>query len=486
MATPDRTLITEADLVTPSPLKTALDGKASTDHSSTHATGGSDPLTPADIGAVPAGAVALPTTTDLNDLTENATYLVTGAGATTALNYPADNFRGYIESVYVSASHQIQKAYARNSEPVGAVGERTSVYYRTKVGTTWMSWMRVDPGAVAKTVSDRAPQLLPNVNLFPNPYLIEAYGAIEGISADWEWVPTGGIMYTVGGTGYSTKIPVPVGTVVTATAFVKPNPASPNGSFGLTIQNTTLGSAAFDYTGEYASYSKGRTIPPEGAVVSVTHTVSTDGFRWRTSGSGHLVSITVSRGPASPGVHAAPSIQTLRGTGQPNGVVTAPVGSEYIDLAATAGARKWYKASGVGNIGWIVTDGDTGWVNAAAWLNSALTISTTPATYQHLSIRRTAQEIYISTMVNSNAVATSLFNISLPVGWRVNIPTPLGRGLLIATTPSPDSVVPVNYLGGGYIGTNGTAVRFSLPAGHTMSLEFTGLAEAAWPTTLAL
>lgn len=48
------------------------------------------------------------------------------------------------------------------------------------------------------------------------------------------------------------------------------------------------------------------------------------------------------------------------GTGYPEGVVTAPVGTEYTDTAATNGAIKWVKATGTGNTGWRVSVGDTG------------------------------------------------------------------------------------------------------------------------------
>lgn len=59
---------------------------------------------------------------------------------------------------------------------------------------------------------------------------------------------------------------------------------------------------------------------------------------------------------------------TIRGTGQPEGVVAAPVGTEYIDLDATAGARKWYKASGAGSTGWIVTEGGPVVMDASSYL----------------------------------------------------------------------------------------------------------------------
>lgn len=51
----------------------------------------------------------------------------------------------------------------------------------------------------------------------------------------------------------------------------------------------------------------------------------------------------------------------IHGRGMPNGVVTAPVGTTYVDEAVTNGALKWIKKSGTGNAGWEVLIGDTGW-----------------------------------------------------------------------------------------------------------------------------
>lgn len=51
----------------------------------------------------------------------------------------------------------------------------------------------------------------------------------------------------------------------------------------------------------------------------------------------------------------------IHGRGIPNGVVTAPVGTTYVDEAVTNGALKWIKKSGTGNVGWDVLIGDTGW-----------------------------------------------------------------------------------------------------------------------------
>ena len=53
----------------------------------------------------------------------------------------------------------------------------------------------------------------------------------------------------------------------------------------------------------------------------------------------------------------------IHGTGMPNGRVSAPVGTTYVDTAITNKALKWIKRSGNDNQGWEVLMGDTGWIN---------------------------------------------------------------------------------------------------------------------------
>ena len=61
----------------------------------------------------------------------------------------------------------------------------------------------------------------------------------------------------------------------------------------------------------------------------------------------------------------------LRGTGMPNGIVTADPGTYYTDTAGTNGAWRWLKTSGTGNTGWTVIHGDTGWRNVTpAWVSA--------------------------------------------------------------------------------------------------------------------
>ena len=51
----------------------------------------------------------------------------------------------------------------------------------------------------------------------------------------------------------------------------------------------------------------------------------------------------------------------IHGTGMPNGKVSAPIGTTYVDVNVTNGALKWIKRTGTGNTGWQVFTGDTGW-----------------------------------------------------------------------------------------------------------------------------
>lgn len=65
--------------------------------------------------------------------------------------------------------------------------------------------------------------------------------------------------------------------------------------------------------------------------------------------------------PVSSGTGGQVNQYEIHGTGMPNGRVTAPVGTTYVDTAVTNGALKWIKWSGNNNQGWEVLTGDTGW-----------------------------------------------------------------------------------------------------------------------------
>lgn len=67
--------------------------------------------------------------------------------------------------------------------------------------------------------------------------------------------------------------------------------------------------------------------------------------------------------PATSGNNGQVNQYEIHGTGMPNGKVTAPVGTTYVDTAVTNGALKWIKRRGNDSQGWEVLTGDTGWRN---------------------------------------------------------------------------------------------------------------------------
>jgi hypothetical protein len=104
----------------------------------------------------------------------------------------------------------------------------------------------------------------------------------------------------------------------------------------------------------------------------------------------------------------------LVGTGFPEGVVTAPVGTQYQDLAATNGAVLWVKATGTGNTGWVVAYGDTGWRNIAGVLEN----SWTAAAPGLARIRRmNNQVIFLANTIDPAAASSDTF-YTPPTGFR--------------------------------------------------------------------
>lgn len=102
-----------------------------------------------------------------------------------------------------------------------------------------------------------------------------------------------------------------------------------------------------------------------------------------------------------------------RGTGSPEGKISAPVGSVYTDSAATNGAIRWIKSSGSGNTGWHVEYGDTGLRDISnLLLNSSGSIS----------IQRIGQVVYLNAKgitPASTLGSGAAFLGTLPVGFRL-------------------------------------------------------------------
>lgn len=110
-----------------------------------------------------------------------------------------------------------------------------------------------------------------------------------------------------------------------------PGPAGPQGPIGLT--------------------------GPKGADgVGIPQRLSLEGNTLILSDGGGNVTLPTSTGPNN-----QVNQYEIHGTGMPNGKVSAPVGTTYVDTAVTNGALKWIKRSGTDSQGWEVLTGDTGW-----------------------------------------------------------------------------------------------------------------------------
>ena len=79
------------------------------------------------------------------------------------------------------------------------------------------------------------------------------------------------------------------------------------------------------------------------------------------SDGGGSITLPTTAAPQPSGTPGQVHEYEIHGTGMPNGKVTAPVGTTYVDTVVTNGALKWIKRRGNDNQGWEVLTGDTGW-----------------------------------------------------------------------------------------------------------------------------
>lgn len=116
------------------------------------------------------------------------------------------------------------------------------------------------------------------------------------------------------------------------------------------------------------------------------------------------------------GDQGAPTAFELRGTGMPNGVVTASPATYYTDTNGTNGAWRWIKKTGTGNTGWEVLEGDTGW-------RDITTLQTNPApTGGRLIIRRVGLQISVGfeDLKWATGSGSTRANLNLPSGFAAN------------------------------------------------------------------
>ena len=105
------------------------------------------------------------------------------------------------------------------------------------------------------------------------------------------------------------------------------------------------------------------------------------------------------------------------GTGNPNGVVTAPVGSTFVNTESGGynGARRWTKATGSGNTGWVVVDGDTGWRDITTYMSNL-----DPANAGTVKVKRVGKQVtyaFNNVLLASGTGSLLIYN-GVPAGYR--------------------------------------------------------------------
>ena len=120
----------------------------------------------------------------------------------------------------------------------------------------------------------------------------------------------------------------------------------------------------------------------------------------------------------------------IHGTGMPNGKVTAPVGTTYIDTNVTNGALKWIKRKGDNNQGWEVMYGDTGWKRLSISsgyqqstlrvrrVNNTVTYKLDGLSQDRFGIVRRGGPGYLAHASDPERNVYLLYNNRIPIGYR--------------------------------------------------------------------
>lgn len=135
-------------------------------------------------------------------------------------------------------------------------------------------------------------------------------------------------------------------------------------------------------------------------------TINRASGRWRVGAAGASAGIEL--GTSGPRI--------MSGTGSPEGVVTAPVGSIWTDTAATVGILRWRKASGTGNTGWAVAEMDSGNRNVTADLTAGQGWSAVTA----MNVTRVDNQVnlLVNNVTRAGAGSGDFTVYTLPAGFR--------------------------------------------------------------------
>ena len=163
--------------------------------------------------------------------------------------------------------------------------------------------------------------------------------------------------------------------------------------------------------------------------VGIPQKLSLNGNTLILSDGGGSVNLPTNATPTPSGIGRSNEYE-IHGTGMPNGKITAPVGTTYVDTAVTNGALKWIKRKGDNNQGWEVLTGDTGWKRLSISsgynqsnlrvrrVNNTVTYKLDGLSQDRFGVVRRGGPGYLSHASDIERNVYLLYNNRIPVGYR--------------------------------------------------------------------
>lgn len=172
--------------------------------------------------------------------------------------------------------------------------------------------------------------------------------------------------------------------------------------------------------------------------------------------------------------------RALAGTGSPEGVVTAGVGTSYRDTAGTNGVFDWIKASGAAAAGWKPVGGDTGWRDVSTLLGAGLAKSTANG---RCRIRRVGELVSLDMHINVTAASITTL-LAVPSGFR---PTIVGAMMLapeLRTNTAANAATPITAAVAYFSTVSNLRASAALANPSTFQYAGSWFAGDPWPTAL--
>ena len=159
------------------------------------------------------------------------------------------------------------------------------------------------------------------------------------------------------------------------------------------------------------------------------------------------------------------------GSGSPYGSLTPDrVGIEYIDTAQTSGARKWI-STGTTSTSWVVTDGNTGWVEITSRMSAGIGASA------HIYVMRTNSIVSLAGLNVYGSSATTL-TFTLPTAFAPQkTAVDIWWGAVAAGGQTPLTWGKVNW--------DGSACNLTVTTSWVTGIT-SWPTPYSWPTTLSL